>query len=75
MFFSRLQEQNDKVASWSDQTISKIKQVLNKCLVETEMLDGVNDTSLNPIFISEELETGIRENNDLTALAAFNCFR
>jgi hypothetical protein len=22
-----------------------------------------------------ELETGIRENNDLTALAAFNCFR
>ncbi len=75
MFFSRLQEQNDDVAAWSDQTIMKLKQVLTKCLIETEMLDSVKDTTLNPIFISAELETGIRENNDLTALAAFNCFR
>ena len=75
VFFSRLQEQNDDVAAWSDQTIMKLKQVLTKCLIETEMLDSVKDTTLNPIFISAELETGIRENNDLTALAAFNCFR
>lgn len=75
MFFSRLQEQNDDVAAWSDQSIMKLKQVLTKCLIETEMLDSVKDTTLNPIFISAELETGIRENNDLTALAAFNCFR
>ena len=75
MFFSRLQEQNDDVAAWSDQTIMKLKQVLTKCLIETEMLDSVKDTTLNPIFLSSELEAGIRENNDLTALAAFNCFR
>ena len=75
IFFSRLQEQNDDVAAWSEQTIMKLKQVLTKCLVETGMLDSVRDTTLNPILISEELETGIRENNDLTALAAFNCFR
>jgi len=75
MFFSRLQEQNDDVATWSEQTIMKLKQVLNKCLIETRMLDSARDTTLNPILISEELETGIRENNDLTALAAFNCFR
>ena len=75
MFFSRLQEQNDDVAAWSDQTIMKLKQVLTKCLIETEMLDSVRDTTLNPIFISSKLETGIRENNDLTALAAFNCFK
>lgn len=75
MFFSRLQEQNDDVAAWSNQTIMKLKQVLTKCLIETEMLDSVKATTLNPIFISAELETGIRENNDLTALAAFNCFR
>jgi len=49
--------------------------VLTKCLIETEMLDSGKDTTLNPIFISQELEIGIRENNDLTALAAFNCFR
>jgi hypothetical protein len=70
-----LQEQNDDVAAWSEQTIMKLKQVLTKCLIETGMLDSVRDTTLNPILISEELETGIRENNDLTALAAFNCFR
>ena len=75
VFFSRLQEQNDDIAAWSEQTIMKLKQVLTKCLIETQMLDSVRDATLNSIFISSELETGIRENNDLTALAAFNCFR
>jgi len=75
VFFSRLQEQNDDVADWSEQTIIKLKRVLTRCLVETEILDSVKDTTLNPIFICAELEAGIRENNDLTALAAFNCFR
>ena len=74
VFFSRLQEQNDDVAAWSEQTIKKLKQVLTKCLIETEMIDSVKDTTLNPIFISAELEAGIRQNKDLTALAAFNCF-
>ena len=75
VFFSHLQEQNDEVAAWSEQTIMKLKQVLNRCLVEAAMLDSVRDTTLNPIFIRSELEAGIRENNDLTALSAFNCFR
>jgi hypothetical protein len=75
VFFSRLREQNDDIAAWSEQTLTKLKQVLTKCLIETQMLDSVRDTTLNPIFISAELEAGIRENNDLTALAAFNCFR
>lgn len=75
MFFSRLKEQNDDVAGWSEKTISKLKNVLTRCLVETGMLDSTKDTMLNPILISEELEKGIRDNIDLTALAAFNCFR
>jgi len=75
IFFSRLQEQNDDIAKWSEQTINKLKQVLTKCLIETEMLDSVRDTTLNPIFISEELENGIYANNDLDALAAFNSFK
>ena len=75
IFFSNLQEQNDDVAAWSDQTISKLKQVLTKCLIETGILHSVSDTTLNPIFICAELEAGIRENSDLTALAAFNCFK
>lgn len=75
IFFLRLREQNDNIATWSEQTIAKLKQVLTKCLVETEMLDSVRACELNPIFISAELENGIRENNDLAALPAFNCFR
>ncbi|BAE82464.1 DUF1819 family protein [Desulfitobacterium hafniense] len=75
MFFSRLREQNDDIALWSEQTITKLKQVLTKCLIETEMLDNFRAHELNPVFISTELESGIRENNDLTALPAFNCFR
>lgn len=74
-FFSRLQEQNDDVAGWSEGTITKLKQVLVKCLVETEILDNVHSETLNPVFISSELKRGIGENGDLAALAAFNCFR
>jgi len=75
IFFSLLQEQNDDIAAWSDQTVKKLKQVLTRCLVETEMLDSARDTTLNPIYISEELERGICENHDMEALAAFNCFK
>lgn len=75
VFFFRLQEQNDAVASWSDGTISKIKQVLTKTLVECEYLDSTRSTQLNLITIVPELEDEIRANNDIPALAAFNCFR
>lgn len=72
IFFTRLQEQNDDVASWSDKTITKIKQVLTKMLVEAEFLDSNKSTTLNNVYLYEELETGIKENNDSVALRAFN---
>lgn len=75
VFFFRLQEQNDAVASWSDGTISKIKQVLTKSLVECDYLDSTKATHLNLVSIVPELEDEIRANNDTAALAAFNCFR
>ncbi len=74
-FFTRLQEQNDDVASWSEQTVNKIKGVLVKSLVEAGHLDSFKSETLNPVFLSEELESGIRENGDFEALPAFNCFR
>ena len=74
-FFSRLQAQNDGVAGWSDSTINKIKSVLVRCLVETEYLEHFKSTTLNPVLLCEELEQGIRENNDTEVLPAFNCFR
>ena len=75
VFFFRLQEQNDAVASWSDSTINKIKQVLTKCLIECEYLDSNKSERLNTISICPELEDVIRDMGDLAALPAFNCFR
>lgn len=74
VFFMRLQEQDDEVASWADSTVQKLKQVLNKILIENEYIDGPRATKLNPILISSELENAVRANNDEIALPAFNCF-
>lgn len=74
VFFANLQAQNDTVAGWSENTISKIKSVLTRMLVEAEYLDSFRDTTLHPIYLSEELETGIRANGDLEILPAFNYF-
>ena len=74
VFFFRLQEQNDTVASWSDGTITKIKQVLTKSLVECEYLDSARSTNLNLVAVYPELEDEIRAKNDIAALPAFNCF-
>ena len=73
-FFSRIQAQNDVVAVWSDRTIDKIKSVLNRMLIETEYLDDAHSTVLNPVFLCEELEQGIRKNHDEQVFPAFNHF-
>lgn len=73
-FFLRLQEQDDGVATWSDSTIVKLKQVITKTLVENEYLDNNRATKLNPVTINSVLENSIRENGDNVALVAFNCF-
>lgn len=74
VFFMRIQEQDDEVATWSESTVNKIKQVLNKVLVENEYIDGPRATKLNPVMICSEVENAIRANGDEVALPAFNCF-
>lgn len=74
VFFMRLQEQDDTVAAWSESTISKLKQVLTKILVENGYLDNAKSETLNPVLISSVLENAIRCNNDDAVLPAFNCF-
>ena len=72
-FMMRLQEQDDWVASWSDETIKKIKQVLATVLVENEYLDSSSADHLNPVLIQPILEDAIRSSGDIQALKAFNC--
>lgn len=74
VFFMQLQEQDDNVATWTEGTITKIKQVLVRMLVENEYLDSTKADHLNPVLINSVLENAIRSNNDDAALPAFNCF-
>lgn len=73
-FFLRLEEQDDLVASWSDSTISKLKQVLTRMLLENEYIDSARATKLNPVWLHPVLENTIRAKGDEIALPAFNCF-
>ena len=73
-FFFALREQNEDVATWSETTIQKIKQVLVKSLVECEYLDSTKSETLNPVYLYPELEEVI-ERKDQAALCAFNCLR
>ena len=72
-FFTRLQEQNETVASWSDTTITKCKQVLKKILVENGYLDNVRSQILNPILIDFDVKEAIENINHKDALIAFCC--
>ena len=72
-FFARLQEQDDWVAAWSDETIAKLKRVLARILVENGYLDGIRAERLNPVLIAPVLETAIRNAGLEIALSAFNC--
>lgn len=74
LFFFDLQEQNESIASWSDSTISKIKQVLKKTLIECGYLDNSKSERLNTVYLYPELESGIRENCDMVVFPAFNFF-
>lgn len=73
-FFLRLQEQDDAVAGWSETTITKLKQILARVLVETEYLDDIRADHLNPVWLNPILETAIRSNHDDIILPAFNYF-
>lgn len=73
-FFTRLQEQDDHVATWSDSTIKKLKTVIKNVLKENEYIDTPSSTILNSVLIEPRLEEAIRGNNETELLPAFNCF-
>lgn len=72
-FFTRLQEQNDVVASWSEATIKKCKSVLKKILVENGYLDNSRSEVLNPVLLDFRVKEAIENTNNKEALIAFGC--
>jgi uncharacterized protein with ParB-like and HNH nuclease domain len=73
VFFMQLQEQDDWVATWTDSTINKSKQIIKKILLENQYLNDSNADHINPVLISYELENAIRVAGKEVALPAFNC--
>lgn len=73
VFFMQLQEQDDTVAGWSEETVNRIIQELIKILVENEYIDSGKATTLNPVLITSTLENAIREAGQEIVLPAFNC--
>ena len=74
IYFMRLQEQDDIVATWSQSTITKLKQVITRVLIETEYIDNARANYLNPVYLYPILENAIRRHGELDILPAFNCF-
>ena len=74
LFFMILQEKYDAVAAWSASTVTRIKQVLMRVLIENDYLDSNKSTHLNPELLCKVLEDSIRANSDDVVLPAFNCF-
>ena len=72
-FFMRLQEQDNNVATWTESTVKKLKQVIMRTLVENSYLDSTKSDHLNPVMIYSILENSIRNSGDTAALSAFNC--
>lgn len=70
-FFTRLQEQNEVVASWSDATINKCKQILKKILIENGYLDNQKSEVLNNILLDLSVKEAIENTNNKDALIAF----
>ena len=73
LFFMRLREQSNIVASWSESTVRRIGSLLSKILVENGYIDNGKAEALNPVLISPILEKAIRESGQEIALPAFNC--
>ena len=74
VFFTRLQEQNDIVASWSDSTIEKLKSVFGSLLKENGYIDETSSKRLNEVLLDYKLKDKIIKNGDATCLPAFNYF-
>ena len=73
LFFDRLAEQDDNVASWSDQTIEKLKAVIRACLRDTEYIQGTNET-LHPVLLCDDFANALKNAGRRNFLPAFNMF-
>ena len=73
LFFQRLAEEDETVASWTDATVSKIKSVIRNCLKETEFITSTQSEVLLPVTLSESFAEALTIAGHRDFLPAFNC--
>lgn len=74
-FMTRLIEQDEEVAAWSESTSKKIKSVLIGTLVDNGYLETKDAKELHPVLIYPTLENILTSEGEIKALSAFNCFK
>ena len=70
-FVNGIAASNETVAGWSDATRNKIRQVLNRMLVDAGFKENVRTSELFPVYLDAELAHIMQANGDAAALAAF----
>ncbi|MFJ8513825.1 DUF1819 family protein [Lysinibacillus xylanilyticus] len=69
-YFTIKAEQSDFIASWSEATIQKLKQVYKKILLETGMLKSLRTGELNRLIIDEQIKDQLRGIGDIQYIRA-----
>ncbi|MBS4178783.1 DUF1819 family protein [Lederbergia citrea] len=64
LFFSAKSEQSDKVASWSDINIEKLKRAFMQVLFESGMLKDRRGKELNRLIIDEQIKNHLNHIGD-----------
>lgn len=72
-YMARLQAEFENIATATDASIAKIKQVLRNGLVACGMLENARSAELVPIFMDPAVRDAVEAKDDVAALAAFNC--
>jgi len=72
-YLKELQNKDPWVASWSSTTMTKVRQVITKMLVENGYLESTDAKILQQVSINPLLEKTIRERGQNNILPAFNC--
>lgn len=70
-FINGIAASDEAVARWSDATRNKIRQVLNRILVDAGFKENVRTSELLPVYPDAELAHIMQANGDAPALAAF----
>ena len=72
LFLHKIQEQDEAAAAWTEQTVEKIRQVIQNCLKETGYIQDIRTGVLQPVYTSEEFAAALKESGLRRFLPAFN---